>query len=75
MKMYFIIDEAIDEQMFKSLEEEDIIQLIPKVQPRIIFRKKLKELKVMVCKIMMDTCPSGLIHVNYVDMNYYSKIC
>ncbi|XP_037544476.1 nuclear GTPase SLIP-GC [Nematolebias whitei] len=52
-------EEAIDEEMFKSLEKPDIDQLIPKVKSRIIFRRKFKEFK---CQLEQEEA-TGLTEV------------
>ena len=41
---FFILDEGIDKETFLSLEESgNISDLIPKIGPRVKFRKRLRE--------------------------------
>ncbi len=51
---FFISDEAIDKETFLSLEESgNLSVLIPKMGPRVKFRKRLREYLEVKCYYML----------------------
>lgn len=48
---FFITDQGIDEESFYCLDDQDIVNLMPKVGPRSKFKTRLKLLKVMFCTV------------------------
>ncbi len=54
LSLYILSDEGIDKETFLSLEESgNLNDLIPKIGPRVKFRKRLREYLQVLCFCMI----------------------